>query len=132
MEGLADRLQHPEEYSETAPTFVPRTDVLETDKSFELSIELPGMSANDFDIEFHEGRLTISGERTRAEAAEGTTLRRAERMFGKFRRVFALGNEIDSDTVVAKYDNGILFVTCLLYTSPSPRDATLSRMPSSA
>ena len=25
-----------------------------------------------------------------------------------------------------------LHVTCLLYTSPSPRDATLSRMPSSA
>ena len=25
-----------------------------------------------------------------------------------------------------------VFVTCLLYTSPSPRDATLSRMPSSA
>ena len=27
---------------------------------------------------------------------------------------------------------GILFFHCLLYTSPSPRDATLSRMPSSA
>ena len=27
---------------------------------------------------------------------------------------------------------GILHYTCLLYTSPSPRDATLSRMPSSA
>ena len=26
----------------------------------------------------------------------------------------------------------ILLLTCLLYTSPSPRDATLSRMPSSA
>ena len=26
----------------------------------------------------------------------------------------------------------ILYLTCLLYTSPSPRDATLSRMPSSA
>ena len=25
-----------------------------------------------------------------------------------------------------------LYVSCLLYTSPSPRDATLSRMPSSA
>ena len=25
-----------------------------------------------------------------------------------------------------------LFIICLLYTSPSPRDATLSRMPSSA
>ena len=29
-----------------------------------------------------------------------------------------------------KYYNGV--VSCLLYTSPSPRDATLSRMPSSA
>ena len=27
---------------------------------------------------------------------------------------------------------GVYFQTCLLYTSPSPRDATLSRMPSSA
>ena len=29
-------------------------------------------------------------------------------------------------------DSGALYRTCLLYTSPSPRDATLSRMPSSA
>ena len=29
-------------------------------------------------------------------------------------------------------DSDIIFSTCLLYTSPSPRDATLSRMPSSA
>ena len=33
-----------------------------------------------------------------------------------------------------KGENGtlIMFICCLLYTSPSPRDATLSRMPSSA
>ena len=30
------------------------------------------------------------------------------------------------------HGRGILVHTCLLYTSPSPRDATLSRMPSSA
>ena len=33
--------------------------------------------------------------------------------------------------VVRKIDENTYF-TCLLYTSPSPRDATLSRMPSSA
>ena len=32
--------------------------------------------------------------------------------------------------ISAKVDG--LYITCLLYTSPSPRDATLSRMPSSA
>ena len=32
----------------------------------------------------------------------------------------------------SRYDDLVYFITCLLYTSPSPRDATLSRMPSSA
>ena len=32
----------------------------------------------------------------------------------------------------SKAEFGDIFATCLLYTSPSPRDATLSRMPSSA
>ena len=36
---------------------------------------------------------------------------------------------IDSEIVVTLVDGS---KTCLLYTSPSPRDATLSRMPSSA
>ena len=35
------------------------------------------------------------------------------------------------ETAVGKYVEGEI-ITCLLYTSPSPRDATLSRMPSSA
>ena len=33
---------------------------------------------------------------------------------------------------VLSFDGVIVVNTCLLYTSPSPRDATLSRMPSSA
>ena len=31
-----------------------------------------------------------------------------------------------------RYDDRLMDMSCLLYTSPSPRDATLSRMPSSA
>ena len=111
MEGLADRLQDPDSWNETAPTFAPRTDVLETEKSFELELELPGMKASDFDIEFHEGRLTIAGERIKRVADEGETFRRTERQHGKFRRVFSLGNDIDSENVSATYENGILTVT---------------------
>ena len=33
---------------------------------------------------------------------------------------------------LAKKEFGVIFITCLLYTSPSPRDGLLSRMPSSA
>ena len=110
MEDLAGRLQHPEGWKEEVKAFSPRTDVVETATSFELSMEMPGMSAGDFDIEFHEGRLTISGERIRPSIEEGKTFRRTERLFGKFRRVFALGRDIDSSGVTASYDNGVLSV----------------------
>ena len=40
-------------------------------------------------------------------------------------------SEVATDTKYDSADAG-LFLACLLYTSPSPRDATLSRMPSSA
>ena len=38
----------------------------------------------------------------------------------------------DEDEIKFNYDDGYEKYSCLLYTSPSPRDATLSRMPSSA
>ena len=40
-------------------------------------------------------------------------------------------NRPDSDTSEIQ-ENAAILIACLLYTSPSPRDATLSRMPSSA
>ena len=47
-------------------------------------------------------------------------------------RVFKRRN-IDYEIITGEeLDNSKAIVTCLLYTSPSPRDATLSRMPSSA
>ena len=38
----------------------------------------------------------------------------------------------DNITVIIKYLRGNIYTSCLLYTSPSPRDRTRSRMPSSA
>ena len=44
--------------------------------------------------------------------------------------VDAAGTDNSTDVSLADVTNN--YLTCLLYTSPSPRDATLSRMPSSA
>ena len=41
-------------------------------------------------------------------------------------------SQLDTSISVSGSDSKIRFKGCLLYTSPSPRDATLSRMPSSA
>lgn len=126
MEGLADKLQHPEGWNEDVATFSPRTDVVETDKSFELFLEMPGMSADGFDIEFHEGRLMICGERTRPVVEEGRTFRRSERQYGAFRRIFALGTDIDSDNVSASYENGLLTVNVPKTAEAQPKKIKVS------
>lgn len=50
-----------------------------------------------------ERQLTISGERRRAEAADGKNRRRSERRFGKFERKFKLPKDADLDAVTARY-----------------------------
>ena len=47
------------------------------------------------------------------------------------KRLYASGDTV-RDNYILNLTNDYLILICLLYTSPSPRDATLSRMPSSA
>ena len=43
--------------------FVPKVDVIENEKAFELHVEVPGMNKEDFNIEVNDNYLTVSGER---------------------------------------------------------------------
>lgn len=107
MEDLADRIQ---ETGDEPVTFTPRTNIAETETEFELSLEIPGISADAISIEMHEGRLTVSGERVKEEAVEGKSFHRVERRYGNFQRVFKLGSDVDAEKISADYANGILTV----------------------
>ncbi len=124
MEGLASRLQDESGGSDELASFAPRTNVAETETAYELAIELPGMQAEDFNIEFHEGRLSVTGERQRETKTEGKTFHRLERQYGKFRRTFTLGQDVDTAGVTAEYKNGILHVTV-----PKSEKAKPTRIP---
>ena len=65
---------------------------------------------DDFNIELHEGRLSVSGERTAEETVEGRKVHRAERSFGKFVRNFKLGHDVDAEKVSAEYKDGVLHI----------------------
>ena len=110
MDDLVGRLGDPETWSEELASFTPRTNVAETDNGYEITLDLPGMNASDFNLELHEGRLSISGERSREDEKEGKTFHRVERYYGKFRRTFSLGQDVDHDNVQAAYKDGVLTV----------------------
>lgn len=93
-------------------TFVPELNVYETDKEFELTIALPGMQKEDFNISYENGLLTISGERKMEHEGNGRRYHRIESRFGQFSRSLPLpADVINDEKITAKYDNGVLYVT---------------------
>ena len=94
-----------------SPRFLPRMDVVETESHFEVQFDLPGMSADDVDIEVHEGQLTISGSREIERDEEQATYHRLERHQGVFQRVLSLPEDVDSESIAANYHEGVLAVS---------------------
>jgi HSP20 family protein len=88
----------------------PALDVAETDDAFTVTAELPGMKKEDVKVEFEDGVLSISGEKTQATEQKGATYHRMERRYGAFRRALALPTAADGEKAEAKFDNGVLEV----------------------
>jgi len=84
----------------------PAADVYETDKTYLVALDLPGINRDGLDVSIDEKRLTIRGERK--STAEETSQRRAERVFGRFVRSFTLPASVDREAITAEYKNGVL------------------------
>lgn len=92
-------------------TFVPRVDIVESDKDIKVTAELPGMDENDVEVILDKRLLTLRGEKTmeREEKDEGRCY--AECASGSFERQIPLGVEIDEKGVAATFDRGVLSIT---------------------
>ncbi len=87
----------------------PRLDVKETEKSYEIQAELPGVSKEDVKVSVDGQRVTIEAECRQAnERREGETVVYAERTARRFMRSFALPTEVDDGAAQARLENGVL------------------------
>ena len=91
--------------------FGPSTDVTETDKSVDVSIELPGMTQDDIDIALSSDAMTIRGEKKieHEETRKGVYM--SERSYGSFYRTVPLPAGVDADKADATFKNGVLTVS---------------------
>jgi HSP20 family protein len=95
--------------------------IAETDKEFEISVDLPGLKPDEFNVEFKDGCLWITGERKQEQEQSGKTYHVVERSYGHFRRVINLGNEVDPDRIQAHYKDGVLTVIVPKAESARPK-----------
>jgi len=91
--------------------FVPKVDVFEDEKAFEVQLAVPGMNKEDFKIEVNDNSLTISGERKSTKEKKENTRHSIETHYGSFSRTFTLPGNIDVNNIEAEYKNGILELT---------------------
>ncbi|MCB9251840.1 MAG: Hsp20/alpha crystallin family protein [Flavobacteriales bacterium] len=88
--------------------FKPATNILETDKAFEIQLAIPGLKKEDIKIDLRENTLTISGERnTKKDQKEGSW-HYSEISQGKFSRTFTIPDFIIQDKIEANLTEGIL------------------------
>jgi len=88
----------------------PRCDVTETEKSWIVHMDLPGIPKENISIDVEDNKLKITGERRAHDKQEGENFRRVERHYGKFRRVFPLETGIDPALIKANFNNGVVSV----------------------
>jgi len=101
--------------------FAPQTNVAETDKTYEITLDLPGMKPEDFTVEVKDGALWISGERKEQKREEGKTYHCVECQYGQFRRVIPLGESVDADKIEAAYKDGVLRLSVPKAESARPK-----------
>jgi len=95
----------------SAYSFVPRVDIMENDKAYEIHVAVPGMNKDDFKIDLKENYMTISGERKFTQEKNENNFHSVETQYGTFSRSFSLPDNINSAKISARYVNGILEIT---------------------
>jgi len=104
-----------------ACAWTPAVDILERENGITITADLSGLSAEDVEVIVDKGALTLKGERTLEEAAEGETYHRVERSYGAFERSFSIPESVDAKKIEARFVNGEMTVTLPKRAESKPR-----------
>jgi HSP20 family protein len=86
----------------------PKVDISESDNSYAIKADLPGMDKNEVTISIENGVLTITGEKVNEHRKEKGKYYHLERSYGKFGRTFYLPEGTDAGMITASMKNGVL------------------------
>lgn len=89
----------------------PAVDLRDDKDAFTVTLEAAGMKKEDFEISYHDGVLSISGERRADSVGEGRQYFRRERFTGRFSRSLTMPGEVNPANISASYKDGILAVS---------------------
>ncbi|WP_276498536.1 Hsp20/alpha crystallin family protein [Pontibacter litorisediminis] len=90
---------------------VPATNIRENEQDYAIELAAPGMQKEDFNIDVHDGMLTISSEKEEEKKDEQENYTRREYNYSSFTRSFRLPDAVKEEDIKASYKDGVLHVT---------------------
>ena len=88
--------------------FAPKADGAMAEDYYEISLELPGVAAEEIVVGVQDGALTVQGEKRFEHEEAGRTYFFSEREYGAFQRSFRLPPDAAKDRIDAAFKNGVL------------------------
>ena len=95
----------------TVSDWNPPLDVTETEDEISVLVDLPGLNKEDIKVNVENNVLSIAGEKSRVNDAEGKRYHRVERATGSFKRTLRLSAVVDAGKIEAAYKDGVLALT---------------------
>ncbi|MFI4890579.1 MAG: Hsp20/alpha crystallin family protein [Steroidobacterales bacterium] len=90
--------------------WAPSANITETEKEYLIKAELPEVSKDDVKVTFHDGVITIAGEKKQTKEEKDEVSLRTESFYGMFSRSFELPEGIDASGIRAESKDGMLRV----------------------
>ncbi|OVE80508.1 hypothetical protein BVY01_00095 [bacterium I07] len=104
----------------------PIIDLSETETSYEIKAEMPGLNKKDIQISFKENVLSLTGEKKGETEEKEPNYHRLERSYGKFERSFRFPKDVKQDSIKASFKNGVLTVEIPKAEEEKPRAIAIS------
>ncbi|HEU4419264.1 MAG TPA: Hsp20/alpha crystallin family protein [Planctomycetota bacterium] len=114
----------PELYGASETNSLPRANISETETSYELAFELPGVEEKDIQVHMQNQTLMVTAERKDQRETEGKRWHRVEHRYGQFSRTISLPHDATNKGIEAVYRKGVLTVT--VPKAPESRPAKIA------
>ena len=112
-------------YERAGAGVFPLTNLSEDKDNYYVRAELPGVKADELDIQVTANNIAISGERKIAAQEEGARYHRREREAGTFSRMIGLPGDVNTEKVEAKLVDGILTVIVPKAEAAKPKQISI-------
>ncbi|KAJ1677850.1 hypothetical protein EV182_005312 [Spiromyces aspiralis] len=103
--------RHRDNNNISASFWSPKLDISESDNAYHFCADLPGVNRDDVKLDINQGKLRIQGNRRHEAEREESGWHVRECSNGRFMRTVPLPDNVDTNNITAKSENGVLNIT---------------------